>query len=56
VAPDLNEGAGEGRVPGDIIAVGTRLSGGGRIELADAARPGEPTMRWLSTAHSIDEI
>ncbi len=56
MAPDLNEGAGEGRVPGDIIAVGTRLSGGGRIELAEAARPGEATMRWLSSAHSIDDI
>lgn len=41
---------------GEIIAVGTRPAGGGRIELADPPKPGEPTMRWLSHAHSIDEI
>jgi hypothetical protein len=41
---------------GEIIAVGTRPAGGGRIELADPPQPGEPTMRWLSHAHSIDEI
>ena len=45
-----------GREPGEIIAVGTRPAGGGRIELAEPPRPGEPTMRWLSHAHSIDEI
>ena len=45
-----------GRQFGEIIAVGTRPAGGGRIELADAPKPGEPTMRWLSHAHSIDEI
>jgi len=45
-----------GRAFGEIIAVGTRPAGGGRIELAEAPRPGEPTMRWLSHAHSIDDI
>jgi hypothetical protein len=45
-----------GRQFGEIIAVGTRPAGGGRIELADPPTPGEPTMRWLSHAHSIDEI
>jgi hypothetical protein len=45
-----------GREFGEIIAVGTRPAGGGRIELADEPKPGEPTMRWLSHAHSIDEI
>src|SRR6188472_559626 len=45
-----------GREFGEIIAVGTRPAGGGRIELADPPKPGEPTMRWLSHAHSIDEI
>jgi hypothetical protein len=45
-----------GRQFGEIIAVGTRPAGGGRIELAEAPRPGEPTMRWLSHAHSIDDI
>ena len=44
-----------GRWLGEIIAVGTR-SAGGRIALAEAPQPGEPTMRWLSHAHSIDEI
>ena len=45
-----------GRAFGEIIAVGKRPAGGGRIELADPPTPGEPTMRWLSHAHSIDEI
>ncbi|MEO5964831.1 MAG: glucose-6-phosphate dehydrogenase assembly protein OpcA [Candidatus Limnocylindrales bacterium] len=44
-----------GRSFGDIIAVGTRAAGG-RIELAEPPRPGEPTMRWLSHASSIDDI
>jgi glucose-6-phosphate dehydrogenase assembly protein OpcA len=41
---------------GEVIAVGTRPAGGGRIELVDAPVPGEPTMRWASHAHTIDEI
>jgi Glucose-6-phosphate dehydrogenase subunit len=45
-----------GRAYGEIIAVGTRPAGGGRIELAEPPRPGEPTMRWLSHAHSIEDI
>ena len=45
-----------GRAPGDIIAVGLRPAGGGRIQLADTPQPGQPTMRWASTAHSIDDI
>jgi len=45
-----------GRQYGEIVAVGTRPAGGGRIELVDPPEPGEPTMRWLSHAHSIDEI
>jgi glucose-6-phosphate dehydrogenase assembly protein OpcA len=54
VAQDLNGAS--GRAPGDIIAVGIRAPGGGRVELADPARPGEATMRWASSAHSIEEI
>ncbi|MEI7742184.1 MAG: glucose-6-phosphate dehydrogenase assembly protein OpcA [Chloroflexota bacterium] len=45
-----------GRRVGDIVAVGTRAAGGGRIELAEPPRPGEPTTRWRSRASSIDEI
>jgi hypothetical protein len=52
----VDGGVDGGRAPGDIIAVGVRPAGGGRIELADAPQPGEPTMRWASTAHSIDDI
>ena len=44
------------RAFGEIIAVGTRPAGGGRIELVDPPTPGEPTMRWASTAHTIDDI
>jgi hypothetical protein len=45
-----------GRPLGEIIAVGVRPAGGGRIELAEPPQPGEPTLRWASQAHSIDEI
>jgi hypothetical protein len=44
------------RAPGEIIAVGTRPAGGGRVTLADPPRPGEPTLRWQSHAHSIEDI
>jgi hypothetical protein len=58
VAEDLSPVTTEGgeREFGEIIAVGTRPAGGGRIELADPPVPGEPTMRWASTAHTIDDI
>jgi hypothetical protein len=49
-------GDGERRPFGEIIAVGSRPAGGGRIELAEPPRPGEPTLRWQSHARSIDEI
>lgn len=42
--------------PGEIIAVGTRASGAGRIEPIEAPQPGEPMLRWLSRARTIDEI
>ena len=42
--------------PGEIIAVGTRASGDGRIRPIEAPRPGEPMLRWLSNARTIDEI
>jgi hypothetical protein len=45
-----------GRPFGEIIAVGSRPAGGGRIELAEPPQPGEPTMRWMSRARTIDEI
>jgi Glucose-6-phosphate dehydrogenase subunit len=58
VASDLT-GPGDGieptTAPGTILAVGTRRSGG-RIELTEPPRPGEPTMRWLSHANTIDDI
>ena len=42
--------------PGEIMAVGTRDSGSSRIHLTDQAHPGEPTMRWMSHASSIEGI
>jgi hypothetical protein len=58
VAEDLSHVKTEGgdRALGEIIAVGSRPAGGGRIELVDPPVPGEPTMRWASTAHTIDDI
>jgi glucose-6-phosphate dehydrogenase assembly protein OpcA len=41
--------------PGTIIAVGTRPTGG-RIEPITPARPGEPQLRWMSRAQTIDDI
>ena len=67
MAPDLNGGDGAGDGPGsgesepkrsfgEVIAVGTRPAGGGQIELAEPPRPGEPTLRWMSRAQSIEGI
>ena len=47
---------GDRREPGAIIAVGSRSAGGGHIHLAEPPKPGEPTMRWLSRAQTIDDI
>jgi len=41
--------------PGTILAVGTR-STGGRIEPVGPVRPGEPQLRWMSRATTIDDI
>jgi glucose-6-phosphate dehydrogenase assembly protein OpcA len=48
-------GNGKGAI-GEILAIGTRSPGSGRIELAERAKPGEPTLRWRSRAHSIEQI
>ena len=69
MAPDLNGGAAKGgaatdgeagaeakRSFGEVIAVGTRPAGGGQIALAEPPRPGEPTLRWMSRAQSIEGI
>jgi hypothetical protein len=59
VAPDLNGGApddGPKRSFGEVIAVGTRPAGGGQIALEEPPRPGEPTLRWMSRAKSIEGI
>jgi len=41
--------------PGTILTVGTRPTGG-RIEPITPARPGEPQLRWMSRAQTIDDI
>jgi len=56
VAKDLSGPNAGGHELGDIVAVGMRPSGGGRVALVEPPKPGEPTMRWISHAHSIDEI
>lgn len=53
---EREQGDGAEREPGEIIAVGVRAAGGGRVVLADPPRPGEPTLRWISRAGSIEEI
>jgi hypothetical protein len=41
---------------GDILAVGTRAPGSGRVQLDVPAKPGEPTLRWRSRVHTIPAI
>jgi hypothetical protein len=41
---------------GEILAVGTRAPGSGRIQVNIPAKPGEPTLRWRSRVHTIPEI
>ena len=47
--------SGGGRAFGEVMSVGVRPAGGGRIEPLDEPKPGEPILRWQSRAHSIDE-
>ena len=59
MAQDLNGGGpddGPKRSFGEVIAVGTRPAGGGQIALAEPPRPGEPTLRWMSRAKTIEGI
>ena len=56
MAKDLTGPNAAGHELGDIVAVGMRPAGGGRVALVEPPKPGEPTMRWVSHAHSIDEI
>lgn len=63
MAPDLTAGPGPddeatppARRPGEILAVGRRPAGGGRVALVEAPRPGEATLRWQSRARSIAEV
>src|SRR5919198_6680888 len=41
---------------GEILAVGSRAPGSGRVQLEVPAKPGEPTLRWRSRVHTIPEI
>ena len=41
---------------GEILAVGSRAVGSGRIVIDEDARPGEPFLHWQSRAHSIEDI
>lgn len=50
------DGALSDRTYGEVIAVGIRPAGGGRIALADAPRPNEPTLRFQSRVHTIEDI
>lgn len=61
MATDLN-GAGPARggdpakpAPGTILSIGQRTTGG-RIEPIGPVRPGEPQLRWMSKASTIDDI
>ena len=48
-------GNGSGKV-GEILAVGTRAPGSGRVQIDVPAKPGEPILRWRSRVHTIPEI
>ncbi|MDQ2966685.1 MAG: glucose-6-phosphate dehydrogenase assembly protein OpcA [Chloroflexota bacterium] len=47
---------GGGPVVGEILAVGRRAAGSGRIVIDNDLRPGEPFLHWQSRAHSIEDI
>jgi len=54
--PPVGDGTLSDRAYGDVIAVGIRPAGGGRIALAEAPRPHEPTLRFQSRARTIEDI
>jgi glucose-6-phosphate dehydrogenase assembly protein OpcA len=58
--PSGGNGRGDGHEPGhaigEILAVGTRKVGSGRIVIQQDIRPGEPFLHWQSRAHSIEDI
>jgi hypothetical protein len=54
-APAGENARGSGEI-GEILAVGTRAAGSGRIVLDREQRPGEPVLRWRSRARTIEEI
>jgi glucose-6-phosphate dehydrogenase assembly protein OpcA len=41
---------------GEILAVGSRPAGSAQVLLHDPPTPGEPTLRWRSRAHTIEDI
>jgi glucose-6-phosphate dehydrogenase assembly protein OpcA len=45
-----------GPVVGEILAVGRRAVGSGRILIDNDVRPGEPFLHWQSRAHSIEDV
>ena len=53
--PNGHEPGGSPRI-GEILAVGKRAVGSGRIVIDQDARPGEPFLHWQSRAHSIEDI
>jgi len=56
--PSGGNGHDGGRNPavGEILAVGRRAVGSGRIVIEQDVRPGEPFLHWQSRAHSIEDI
>jgi hypothetical protein len=51
------DGTGNGKAEiGQILAVGTRAPGSGRVHVEVPAKPGEPILRWRSRVHTIPEI
>lgn len=54
-SPESDGGGNPDRI-GEILAVGSRPAGSSQVQLEEAPAPGEPTLRWRSRAHSIEEI
>jgi hypothetical protein len=52
---DSSSGNGASKV-GEILAVGSRAPGSGRVQINVPAKPGEPTLRWRSRVNTIPEI
>jgi glucose-6-phosphate dehydrogenase assembly protein OpcA len=54
--PGKPDSDGESGRIGEILAVGSRSPGSSQVLMEETPPPGEPTLRWRSQAHTIDDV